>query len=51
MEDIRRLVVEAGYTPVERDTLYRRVIRNSRDWHVENQAQTTTDSDQLLQER
>ncbi len=32
--DIRRLVVEAGYIPVERDTLYRRVIRNGQDWHV-----------------
>ena len=34
VEDIRRLVVEAGYIPVERDTLYRRVIRNGSDWHV-----------------
>ncbi len=34
VEDIRRLVVEAGYIPIERDTLYRRVIRNGSDWHV-----------------
>ena len=29
VEDIRRLIVEAGREPVERDTLYRRVIRDS----------------------
>ncbi|MHB1766330.1 MAG: aminofutalosine synthase MqnE [Phycisphaerae bacterium] len=34
VEDLRRLVVETGYIPVERDTLYRRVIRNGSDWHV-----------------
>ncbi len=34
VEDIRRLVVEAGYIPVERDTLYRRVIRNGSNWQV-----------------
>jgi aminodeoxyfutalosine synthase len=34
VEDIRRLIVEAGYIPVERDTLYRRVIRNGSDWRV-----------------
>lgn len=27
--DIRRLILEAGYVPVERDTLYRRVIRRA----------------------
>ncbi|NNM88262.1 MAG: aminofutalosine synthase MqnE [Phycisphaerae bacterium] len=36
VEDIRRLVHEAGYIPVERDTLYRRVIRNGAQWHVES---------------
>ncbi len=35
VSDIRRLVVEAGFVPVERDTLYRRVVRNGSDWHVE----------------
>lgn len=39
VEDIRRLIIEAGFVPVERDTLYRRVIRNSKnwatDWHVQ----------------
>lgn len=33
--DLRRVAVEAGFRPVERDTLYRRVIRNGADWHVE----------------
>lgn len=36
--DIRRLVIEAGYIPVERDTLYRRVIRKpgagAEQWEV-----------------
>lgn len=40
VDSIRRLIVEAGYTPVERDTLYRRVIRDESNWatgwHVEN---------------
>ncbi|HTV48935.1 MAG TPA: aminofutalosine synthase MqnE [Phycisphaerae bacterium] len=35
--DIRRVIVEAGYIPVERDTLYRRVIRNGKDWQVDEQ--------------
>lgn len=35
VSDIRRLVVEAGFIPVERDTLYRRVVRNGSDWRVE----------------
>jgi aminodeoxyfutalosine synthase len=36
--DIRRLIAETGREPVERDTLYRRVHRDSadpREWHVE----------------
>jgi aminodeoxyfutalosine synthase len=39
VEAIRRLVVEAGFVPVERDTLYRRVVRDGADgakgWRVE----------------
>jgi aminodeoxyfutalosine synthase len=39
VDSIRRLVVEAGYIPVERDTLYRRVIRDPANWatgwHIE----------------
>jgi aminodeoxyfutalosine synthase len=32
VEEIRRLIVEAGREPVERDTLYRRVEREDSDW-------------------
>ena len=37
VQDIRRLIEEAGRDPVERDTLYRRVIRDAddpRQWSV-----------------
>ena len=30
--DLQRAIREAGYEPVERDTLYRRVIREGKDW-------------------
>ncbi len=33
--DLRRAVLEAGFEPIERDTLYRRVIRDGADWQVE----------------
>ena len=32
--DLRRVVTEAGFEPVERDTLYRRIIRDGANWHV-----------------
>ena len=32
VEEIRRLIREAGRIPVERDTLYRRVVRDGRRW-------------------
>jgi aminodeoxyfutalosine synthase len=32
--DLKRAIEEAGYEPVERDTLYRRVVRNGREWRV-----------------
>ena len=32
VDSIRRLIVEAGCDPVERDTLYRRVIRDRANW-------------------
>jgi len=32
VDSIRRLIVEAGFEPVERDTLYRRVIRDPNNW-------------------
>ncbi len=33
--DLKRAIEEAGYTPIERDTLYRPVVRSGRDWRVE----------------
>ncbi|HEV3136594.1 MAG TPA: aminofutalosine synthase MqnE [Pirellulales bacterium] len=32
VQDIRRLITEAGREPVERDTLYHRVIRDGTEW-------------------
>jgi aminodeoxyfutalosine synthase len=32
--DLQRAIREAGFTPVERDTLYRRVEREGKDWRV-----------------
>jgi aminodeoxyfutalosine synthase len=32
--DLRRAIVEAGYEPVERDTLYRPIERDGADWRV-----------------
>ncbi|MFG0327504.1 MAG: radical SAM protein [Phycisphaerales bacterium JB037] len=32
--DLQRAIREAGYEPVERDTLYRRVERNGREWSL-----------------
>ena len=40
VEDLRRLIVEAGREPVERDTLYRRIVRdeqNPASWTVGEQ--------------
>ena len=34
VEQIKRLIVEAGGVPVERDTLYRRVVRDANNWHI-----------------
>ena len=33
--DLRRLILEAGYEPIERDTLYRRVVRDGAAWRVD----------------
>jgi len=44
VEDIRRLIEEAGREPVERDTLYRRVLRDANDptqWRIEEPALAT----------
>jgi aminodeoxyfutalosine synthase len=37
VDRLKRLIVEADCIPVERDTLYRRVIRNKETWHVEGE--------------
>ena len=34
VEEIRRLIVEAGREPVERDTLYHRVVRDGTKWEM-----------------
>ena len=34
VEQIRRLIVEAGREPVERDTLYHRVVRDGSQWEI-----------------
>ncbi|CAN5643207.1 aminofutalosine synthase MqnE [soil metagenome] len=39
--EIRRLIVEAGRDPVERDTLYRRVEREGKRWRVGDRIEVT----------
>ena len=34
VEEIRRLITEAGCEPVERDTLYNRVVREGGNWRT-----------------
>jgi aminodeoxyfutalosine synthase len=34
VDEIRRLIIEAGREPVERDTLYHRVERDGTAWHA-----------------
>ena len=41
VEQLHRLIHEAGRIPVERDTLYRKVIRTGRDWTVGEPLKTT----------
>ncbi len=36
VEDIRRLITEAGREPIERDTLYHRVVREGSQWRTAN---------------
>jgi aminodeoxyfutalosine synthase len=38
VDDLRRLIIEAGGIPVERDTLYRRIVRTKDGWTVEGPA-------------
>jgi len=45
VEDIKRLIVEAGREPVERDTLYRHVSRDTDDltqWEVGEEIQVAS---------
>ena len=37
--DLEHLIHQAGYTPIERDTVYRRVIREGAQWHVDEKLQ------------
>ena len=37
VDEIKRLIVEAGCEPVERDTLYHRVVREGNAWHSAEQ--------------
>ena len=37
VSDLRQTISEAGFVPVERDTLYRHVVRNGADWSVEHE--------------
>jgi hypothetical protein len=37
VDRLQRLIAEAGCQPVERDTLYRRVIRQHHTWRVEGE--------------
>jgi len=34
VKDLERAITDAGFTPVERDTLYRRVLRDGTNWTV-----------------
>jgi aminodeoxyfutalosine synthase len=35
VEQLHRLIREAGRDPFERDTLYRRVVRDGQDWTID----------------
>ncbi len=37
VDTLKRLIVEAGCEPFERDTLYRRVIRDEATWRIEGE--------------
>lgn len=38
VEKLKRLIIEAGCVPVERDTLYRRIIRTMDHWGIEGES-------------
>ncbi len=37
VDKLKRMIVEAGCEPIERDTLYRRVVRDEKTWRVERE--------------
>ena len=37
VDKLKRLIVEAGCEPTERDTLYRRVVRGETAWRIEGE--------------
>ncbi len=43
VDQLHQLIQEAGRIPMERDTLYRRVVRSGRNWSVAGPLQTTTE--------
>ena len=38
VDKLQRLIVEAGCIPTERDTVYRRVLRDANTWRIEDEA-------------
>lgn len=42
VDKLKRMIVEAGCVPVERDTLYRRVIRDDNTWRIDGESWSAT---------
>lgn len=42
VDKLQRMIVEAGCTAVERDTLYRRVLRDESTWRIEGEPETVS---------
>ena len=40
--DLRRIATEAGFDPIERDTLYRKVVRDGADWRLADESAAVT---------
>ena len=51
VDTLKRLIVEAGCEPVERDTLYRRVIRDEATWRIEGEPWSVAYEDVLSGDR
>ncbi len=43
VDKLKRLIHEAGRVPVERDSLYRRVVRRDGDWSIQHVGSTLAD--------